>query len=631
MNLETKLNQSLCWLCPCSVQDDIANLSNDLMTGSCDWILSYPKIQKFLQNVIDDLIVIGSPGSGKSTVAAFLFNNLPTPLDKLAFFCDSNNPEKSSALCVVRTLVAQKLRMHPEWNDKIYPIFLLSGRPTVDSWSELGPCLSILEGSIILIDAMNACRDSSVLFEMFENLNVKIIQTTTPLQIAEDTKSIRRSHRTTSLYIENPKVTEYVDKYISQQVDMLPTDLQLRLQVHVPKMSVAANGLWLYARLLLDGIRRAPTPAIALELAQDQPRKIDDLYANIVESMFKRLTPEHIIMVAEIVSWIDESKYLPTDLTSFGNGVLPETLSVVVTHANRGESVIDAFDFAFNICVPLLRKRLIRIQRFDSYYESQELCFFHPTLGEYLQRTQDLFYRVQLRPLRSRAETAIWYFSHCEDSEELLKIYCRVLETTRNISDCPISPYLSMSYAIQGFMVSKDPDKLSEDVALLTAFCDSPGISRWLSMSIILNCLGGWRKLQDNFQIIFDGSQSRNSRRVASSFLAVLKLTASWNDGTIVNAIDVLRKFGRSHSFVKLLLIIAIKTRMSMSKESSNGSRVECPLSDRSDTELENLEFDGIISLIEAPRTQAPWSQHHTLLMKKAMAVGQRRQICLED
>lgn len=598
------------------------------MPGSCDWLLSSAKVQELLKNVVDDLTIIGSPGSGKSTAAAFLFNNLPTPLDKLVFFCDANNPEKSSALSIARTLVAQKLRVHPELNDKIYPSFQLSGRQTVDSWAELGPCLSVLEESVILVDAINGCHDGPVLFEKLEAINIKIIQTTRPFRITEDNKSIRKSHRTTSLYIENPKVTEHVDKYISQQIGMLPSDLQHRLQVHIPKMCVAVSGSWLYARLLLDGIRRAHTDAIAVELAQDQPRKIEDLYANIIKSMFDQSTPEQLTMAAEIVSWIDESKYLPADLTSIGNGVLPETLSVVVAHANRGEFVPNPVDLAFNICVPLLRKRLIRIQKFNDCYESQELCFFHPTLGEYLQKSQDLFHRVQLRPPRIRAETAIWYFSACDDSEERLKIYCRVLETTRDVSDCPIGPYLSMSYAIEGFMVFKDPDKSSEDVTFLTAFYDSPGAFRWLSMAIVLNYLGKWKKLQDNFQTIFDSSKSRSTQRIASSFLAVLDLTAPWNDYTPLKATETLNNLEHGHPFVKQLLVLAITTRKSVNGRSP-GSKF--PLSDKSETELGKLEFDKIVSVIGRFRASMSALQaKYEIAMKKERMLGRRQQVRLD-
>lgn len=128
------------WLSPANVQDDLYRHQRDCMSGSCDWALEMPSFQAFLSSETSEMLRIGgAPGSGKTTLIAFLISYVTktTTNDVLYFFCKGTDEKKSRPVQVLRTLVSQVLTR----DDSLYPWFETlhqqSGQKTAESFASL--------------------------------------------------------------------------------------------------------------------------------------------------------------------------------------------------------------------------------------------------------------------------------------------------------------------------------------------------------------------------------------------------------------------------------------------------------------------------------------------------------------
>ena len=486
------------WLSPSNVQDDLHRHQLEYMPGSCDWILEAPQAQDCLNSKHSSTMrILGRPGTGKTILASFLVNYLAEQNEKnvLYFFCKAGETGKRETTHVLRTLLSQLLHIEEALYRDVEPLYIKSGRATADSYVDVYAALLLALSKttrpiFILIDAIDESQDVENLFRvLFEaqrvaggrlNMLFTSRQMRLPFSFDED------------LVFDSKLTNQPVQKYIDHRVLRMKTlsDGVLGLIV-TRQITRAADGLWLYARLMLDEIERLPSAALIQRHLRNIPHGLTQLYTQILRSKESTLTAVDLRFGQQVLLWFDVSDYLPAFEPTFY--VDYETLVLVLQKVNFGPPLFDPAELVSKLCSPLMRMDDYRIRP------------AHHTADQYVRESRTLpavDLPLMLRPRRlrqlHRCATSIWYFTACETSATHLQ----------NLRDEPertsYGSYFEMSYGIWNALhlvrlpTDLDEPEITEATTVLrevTNYICSEQCLRWVETAIIINYVGKWSKL----------------------------------------------------------------------------------------------------------------------------------------
>lgn len=500
------------WLCPASVQDDLARHEAECMSGSCEWALATPALRNFLVSEVSETLRIGgAPGSGKSTLAAFIVNHIKHTVtgDVLYFFCKGTQEKKMKPFQVLRTLISQLLSR----DDSLYPwfetLYQQSGQKEAESIASLQHSFQLALRNTakpiiyIVVDALDECQEAQRLAPFLmsaskhSNKPVKLIVT------SRDDHELLDSFQEpfNELIIAPENVRGLVSYYIKDRVSRCKRINQshIRDQIHV-HVAMAADGLWLFARLMMDEIDRLPSAASIARQLQHIPNGVARLYKQIFETMEKGFSPLQLRLSQQAFLWLNMSTFVRVGRPRLDR----EILDLLFEAETSGEKVFDSIQLAQELCSPL-------ITLFIDENEYLQVDVIHHTAAQFIRQcSEDSARDVPeiLKPQRLKAlyhgTTSAWYFSLCPQSTELLK-YLRNTAEYETFADT--RAYFEMAYGLwDAFFLRKLPDCLESDfIHEATRLCDkmtgfliSEACLKWVEMAIIINYSGGYFQLIDN-------------------------------------------------------------------------------------------------------------------------------------
>ena len=486
------------WLSPANVQDDLHNHQLEYMPGSCDWILDAPQVRECLDSKHSTTMrILGRPGTGKTVLASFLVKYLveESKTNVLYFFCKAGEAEKRETTHVLRTLLSQLLHIEEALYSDVEPLYTRSGRATADSYVDVHAAFLLALSKtrrriFILIDAIDESQDAERLLQaLFEVQNVMEGRLTMlftsrqmqlPFSFDED------------LLFESKSTSQPIERYVDHRVLRMKTlsDGVLGLIV-IRQITRAADGLWLYARLMLDEIESLPSATLIKRHLRNIPHGLKQLYTQILRSKESTFTAIELIFGQQVLLWFDTSEYLP----GFGNILYVdyETLVLVLQKVNFGQPLFNPAALVSKLCSPLMKM--------DDF----QLSPIHHTADQYIKESQNLpavDLPLILRPRRlrnlHRCATSIWYFTACETSATHLQ----------HLRDEPerhsYGSYFDMAYGIWNALhldrlpTDLDEAEVMEATTLLQEIADyisSEQCLRWIETAVIINYVGKWSKL----------------------------------------------------------------------------------------------------------------------------------------
>jgi hypothetical protein len=507
------------WLSPSNVSDDLQKHAEDCMPGSCDWLLASSNLQHFQSSVTPALGRIqGRPGAGKSTAAGFFIRHLQSDRGTTVgyFFCNASESEKRLPVHVLRTVLSQLLRA----DERLYPIindiYTQSGRTIADSQSEIEAALVAALANVgdarivIVIDALDECQGGpKVLYSIQKCIRsaqstARVLITSRPMaldvvpdyEISIDDVQSTRTH-----------IKAYITQKVNANNHLRGSSLGNRV---VYEVSGAADGLWLYARLMMDEIARLASSALVERQLQTIPRGLTQLYTQILMSFEQSFSPEQTRFAQQIFLWLDIDDYLPGFLLIEYEGLSYKTLSHVFQYVNGGQPVFNPIALAREICSPLVMVHEIpSTNRATATARDFELGYVHHTAEQYILESfarplTDLPLVLQPRRLRYfyRAAVAMWYFLECSESAEYL-----YLVRADPYSHGWSQTYFDMSYGIWGvltlskFDVELFPEEIPELTSIIRKLCNfitSTKCLGWVETAIIVNYSAGYFHLLQN-------------------------------------------------------------------------------------------------------------------------------------
>ncbi|KAL9609168.1 MAG: hypothetical protein Q9167_006045 [Letrouitia subvulpina] len=281
----------------------------------------------------------------------------------------------------------------------------------------------------------------------------------------------------------------------------------------ITKISQCSDGLWLYARLMMDELERAPSKEILEKRFISLPHGLSDLYTQIVQSCETRMTEDERQFAKYLYVWLDVNDYMPDFMSGNFDRLPYHTLQLVFRFVNGGNEVFNAASLARELATPL-----IEVHELDS---TCEVDFVHHSAHQYLsQCSKDPFRGMELleppqilKPLRLkqfyRGVTAIWYFTECPDSSQRLADLRDLSKPGDFFGSDSIGSYFEMAYGLWDAFKAKWFSKEllekelaeAEDLLLqLTEFLRSEKVLQWFEMATIINYSGNYIQLLDNVE-----------------------------------------------------------------------------------------------------------------------------------
>jgi hypothetical protein len=556
------------WLSPSNVADDLKKHVEDCLPGSCDWLLTYPYLEGVLTSTSSTFGSIqGPPGAGKSTAAGFLVDHLQSSASAIVlyFFCKASNVEQRQPINVLRTLLSQLLRADEKLYSHVTHIYTHSGRSIADSYAEIEAAfvttLEITRKSqiFLVIDALDECQR---VFELLASLRkcmkvpnstLRVLVTSRPMELGIVPNHMIRIDdvASTARFIES-----YISKRVNANANLRGSQLGNRV---VSEVTNAADGLWLFARLMMDEIERLASGKMVERQLQTIPHGLTQIYTQIFRTSEEHFSMEQIKFAQQIFLWLDVKDYLPNFLYTGYEGLSFSTLSLILMFANSGEPVFNPIALTREICSPLIKVRDIVLldytkrvffdtDRAVELSQDVELHYVHHSAKQYIVETStststDLPMVLQPRKFRffHRAAVAIWYFTDCADSETHLTSLQADNSARWNQS------YFDMSYGIWGALKLSEletqvrPEELAELTTLvqkLSDFVRSTKCLRWIETAIIINYSGGFYHLLANAEEALEGTLTADAhempigkdfqkarRRFLECYVYILQLT----------------------------------------------------------------------------------------------------------
>ncbi|KAI0150064.1 hypothetical protein F4776DRAFT_604316 [Hypoxylon sp. NC0597] len=508
------------WLSPATVDDDLQKHLNDHLPHSSDGVLASRQFQSFVSSDDTDkphvLALQGLPGSGKTTAAAFIVDHLEKKgFEVLYFFFKANDVEKRTLLHCVRTILSQLLRLEEHLYDLVEPFYQESGRVLADSLVVVQRALDTALGQskasriFVVLDALDESSNSNEVSQWItaqsdsHNRRLRILNTSRPSPFSRS--SIQGWSLLRMGGFENDSIKQYIHTRVQSNPIICDTDTAKQVQDYVAS---AAKGLWLYARLMMDDIDRLPSIGQIQKQLNALPKGFTELYTQIIKTTEASFNPIELKLAQQLHLWVDTADYLPNFLILADDRLGYSMLELIFQYANDGEVVHDPAGQASRVAGPLIDVFDVDVPFAGS--QAYELDFIHHTAAQYLSESNHLSAAelpLILRPRRlrhlHRAAVAVWYFTECAQSAELLQ----ELQLKEGSPTSSLMCYFEMAYGLWNALhLSQFPDiqdiqEAHEAEILLqklTDFISTPACLRWIEAAIIINYRGRFPHLLYN-------------------------------------------------------------------------------------------------------------------------------------
>ncbi|KAH6975574.1 vegetative incompatibility protein HET-E-1 [Ilyonectria destructans] len=317
----------------------------DRARGTCEWILGTEELTTWLGSSQTERTesqatlvlwlhgqafypyskpVHGNPGTGKSTMAIFLTEELATAFSTtdaktLAyFFCDSGFDQRKTAISIVRGLLLQLIQQHPQLLDYLLPKYNEREAELFKSFDALWTIFMDAAADqntgrkYCIIDALDECdRESQGILlrqlqETFRSRNapqnIRILITSRPYpEIREYTEEF--ANRDLASF---PEAKQDLDRCIEERTAHLAkrkhyTDKVKGQVADILRGKAEATFLWV--GLACNELEDIPSKD-AVRVLQDMPKGLHSLYKRLLDTALEQRGPDHDVQVQRILSFV---------------------------------------------------------------------------------------------------------------------------------------------------------------------------------------------------------------------------------------------------------------------------------------------------------------------------------------
>ncbi|KAK6508348.1 hypothetical protein TWF506_010442 [Arthrobotrys conoides] len=305
-NAPTDLRQNVMnWVSNIDPGEDFARESQRRVESSGHWLLKHQVYQDWLTSSETRLLrVIGCPGSGKTVLSTTIIENLQAQHPKILarpnqiptctayFYCSKSTDQSQVTAVILCGLIKQilpRFEQLPTCVIDCYKKSCAAGRSslsTADDPEALIKSIAQEFGSLyIVVDGLDEVSEPDVTIATLVKLTRTIPNIQTVLlsrEIFEMTSNNMVSYPIIKL--DGLNTSEDVNRFIQSRLDAIKArDPAKDFPPEVlTQISQKANGMFLWAKLMMDSLRRAYSVEDALEIVSSTPEKLDEFYDQIM-------------------------------------------------------------------------------------------------------------------------------------------------------------------------------------------------------------------------------------------------------------------------------------------------------------------------------------------------------------
>jgi hypothetical protein len=493
------------------------------MPSSCDLLFRSPRYAAWETGTDSSILGVGGcPGAGKTFFAAAVYERLQNRGRKVAyFFCKSGSKDMGSTLPVLRTLLSQILKLERSAYGVIIPICQEKCKLSADSISEIENLFSELLASglpmlHLIIDGVDELTDGLRLlqaclsFVCQSNTVIKILATSRNETDTAEFFTPYPSLQITSKMTRNP-VERYLAKTLSECYTLVDPSLKRAI---LERVSYRADGLWLYAKLMIDAVIKLPSTAAVVYQLQMLPVGLSETYFQILEFHADELSSWQFQSAQQLFLWVDTEDYYWLRAEGKTPPIGTSILSVIIQAANvDGDSPSDPLGIAKVLGGPMMES----LQSGNDGPAS--IGYVHLSARQYIMSASDVIPSSQiprlLKPRRLRqlfrGHTALWYFGNSATSRTNLEIYRENPDAA-----CDVwwgTPHPVIVYGLwDAVALAILPDGLdNEEITMAQLLCErliqfltTDACLVWVESAIIINYSGSWPDLLENAQKVLE-------------------------------------------------------------------------------------------------------------------------------
>lgn len=276
--------------------------------GTCEWVLAHKNFQDWSESESSALLWLsGHPGCGKTVISSFLIESLRAQPDTtvIYFICDNKHEHFRTKECILRSLLHQLLRAHPEFLKYALPHFQTMKEVMATSAATLWTIFqdSIMDESLpqvfCILDALDECEDGSrqwllkrlsTIFPSNTGTTASAI-TISPLKVLvtsrpwEDIEyGFQAASRIRLKTEEEKSINSDIHVFVEKQVRVLAKRRGYNDQQRAfvtESLVEKANGMFLWVSLVITDLEKTPPSHIGRRL-NELPKTLFGFYQGIL-------------------------------------------------------------------------------------------------------------------------------------------------------------------------------------------------------------------------------------------------------------------------------------------------------------------------------------------------------------
>ena len=366
-----------------TTEDEYKALRRCWIPNTCGWFLEIPEFVSWMSDTQGSSVLWyhGPPASGKSVLSAFLVNHLrESKIGCQYFFFKHSDRRKSSAATSLKAIALQMAKDMPEFRKKLSTLPTdSSGLESEDPemiWRDIfekafsGPHVN---GPLYwVVDALDECQSPKIFLNCLKNF----VKVTVPIKIlvvsrVTDSIAIAFDRLSSSVPVQRIDITghSHINKDIGVLINQEIAHMRGSDEVRDLWRRAVMNrslGNFLWTKLVLDEIMSCHTEESILEVLNQAPIDIFELYQRMEGIMVQSTRNSNIPLIRSLLEWSTCSA-VPLTLQEMSHALHPE----------------------FSIILDLRRTITDTCGQFVQINERGKVGIMHHTAREYLLRNPE--------------------------------------------------------------------------------------------------------------------------------------------------------------------------------------------------------------------------------------------------
>ncbi|KAK6512251.1 hypothetical protein TWF481_001141 [Arthrobotrys musiformis] len=306
-------NKIMNWVSDSDPAQDFDRESKRRIGPSGLWLLEQPAYKYWLSSSQNRLLrIVGSPGSGKTVISTTIIEDLGRQGQKQTatawpdfissctayFYCSTLSNQTQSKQVILCGLIKQILTKFegelPECVTQCYEKSFIAGRSSLSAADDPEILMKAIAESVgnlyIVVDGLDEVADRDATIEALVELtkNIRNLKTVVlSREINEITNDTMTSYPIIKL--DSSNTSQDVKEFIQSRLnDIKKKDSSKDFPPEVvDEISQKANGMFLWAKLMMDSLKNAISFEDALDIVSNTPATLDEFYDKILDRIVR--------------------------------------------------------------------------------------------------------------------------------------------------------------------------------------------------------------------------------------------------------------------------------------------------------------------------------------------------------